>query len=195
MILCEGEKTERNYLEGIKGEETIKKAFAITVVGGKGGSRSQIIERAVNRKKKEEQRREIDAVLCVLDTEALETTQAKEDLAAARQEADHNDITPYISNPAFEVWFLAHFRRTSRSFRNCAAVIVELHREWSAAFGQPYNKSDVQVYQRLATHTQDAVTNAKMVVEIDHKGKPDIADRNSSTDFYQLVERLLSGTL
>ena len=192
LIVCEGHETERNYLDGLKREETISKAFAITVVPGRGGSRSQIIERAINQKA---QRREMDVVLCVFDTESLETTQAKEDLAAARQEADRNNITLYMSNPAFEVWFLAHFRRTSRSFRNCDAVIVELHREWSAAFGQPYNKSDVQVYQRLATHTQDAVTNAKMVVEIDHKEKPDIADRNSSTDFYQLVERLLSGTL
>ena len=192
LIVCEGEKTERYYLDGLKREETVSEVFAITVVPGRGGSRSQIIERAINQKA---QRGEMDVVLCVFDTESLETTQAKEDLAAARQEADRNNITLYMSNPAFEVWFLAHFRRTSRSFRNCDAVIVELHREWSAAFGQPYNKSDVQVYQRLATHTQDAVTNAKMVVEIDHKEKPDIADRNSSTDFYQLVERLLSGTL
>ena len=190
LIVCEGEKTERYYLNGLKREETVSEVFAITVVPGRGGSRSQIIERAINQKA---QRGEMDVVLCVFDTESLETTQAKEDLAAARQEADRNNITLYMSNPAFEVWFLAHFRRTSRSFRNCEAVIVELHREWSAAFGQPYNKSDVQVYQRLATRTQAAVTNAKMVVEIDHKEKPNIADRNSSTDFYQLVERLFSG--
>ena len=137
----------------------------------------------------------MDVVLCVLDTESLETIEAKEDLATSRQEAAHNDITLYLSNPAFEVWLLAHFRRTSRSFRNCNAVIVELDKEWSAALRQPYDKSDDKVYQRLATRTQAAVTNAKMVVEIDHKEKPDIADRNSSTDFYQLVERLLSGTL
>ena len=191
LIVCEGEKTERNYLDGLKREETISKVFAITVVPGRGGSRSQIIERAINQKKA--QRRNMDVVLCVFDTESLETTQAKEDLAAARQEADRNDITLYLSNPAFEVWFLAHFRRTSRSFRNCDAVIVELDREWKAAFGHPYNKSDANVYQRLAERTQAAITNAKNAVEIDHKEKPDIADRNSSTDFYQLVERLRSG--
>ena len=192
MIVCEGEKTERYYLNGLKREETVSEVFAITVVPGRGGSRSQIIERAINQKA---QRREMDVVLCVLDTESLETIEAKEDLATSRQEAAHNDITLYLSNPAFEVWLLAHFRRTLRSFRNCNAVIVELDKEWSAAFRQPYDKSDDKVYQRLATRTQAAVTNAKMVVEIDHKEKPDIADRNSSTDFYQLVERLLSGTL
>ena len=65
--------------------------------------------------------------------------------------------------------------------------------EWNAAFRQPYHKSDDKVYQRLAGRTQAAVTNAKMVVKIDHREKPAIADRNSSTDFYQLVERLRSG--
>lgn len=191
LIVCEGEKTERYYLDGLKREETISKVFAITVVPGKGGSRSQIIERAINQKA---QRKGMDVVLCVLDTESLETVQAKADLATARQEAAGNDIILYISNPAFEVWFLAHFRRTSRSFSDCDAVIVELDKEWSAAFRQPYNKSDDGAYQRLAGRTQAAVTNAKDVVEIDHREKPDIADRNSSTDFYRLVERLLSGT-
>ena len=192
LIVCEGEKTERYYLDGLKRKEAISKVFAITVVPGRGGSRSQIIERAINKKK--EQRGKIDAVFCVLDTESLATVQAKADLAAARQEADRNDIVLYLSNPAFEVWFLAHFRRTSRSFRNCDAVIAELDREWSAAFGQHYNKSDDRMYQRLAGRTQAAITNAKDVVEIDHGEKPDIVDRNSSTDFYRLVEKLLSGT-
>lgn len=191
LIVCEGEKTERYYLDGLKREETVSEAFAITVVPGKGGSRSQIVERAINQKA---QRKGMDVFLCVLDTESLETMQAKADLAAARQEAARNDITLYLSNPAFEVWFLAHFRRTSRSFRNCDAVIVELDREWSAAFGQPYNKSDDGAYQRLAERTQAAIANAKDVVEIDHREKADIVNRNSSTDFYQLVERLLSGT-
>ena len=191
LIVCEGEKTERNYLDSLKREETISQVFAITIVGGKGGSRSQIIERAINQKA---QRKGMDIVLCVLDTESLETMQAKADLAAARQEAAHNDITLYLSNPAFEVWFLAHFKRTSRSFRNCEAIIVELDKEWRKAFRQPYDKSDDKVYRRLAGRTQDAITNAKNVAEIYHREKPDIAERNSSTDFYRLVERLLSGT-
>ena len=193
LIVCEGRETERNYLDGLKRVEAISQAFAIKVVAGKGGTRSQIVKRAID--KKNAQSREMDAVLCVLDTESLENTQVKGDLAAARQEASRNDIALYLSNPAFEIWFLAHFKRTSRSFKDCDAVIdEELNREWRTAFGQPYDKSDDKVYQRLATRTQAAVKNAKTVAEIDHKEKPDVADRNSSTDFYQLVERLLSGT-
>lgn len=192
LIVCEGEKTERYYLDGLKREETIRKAFAITIVPGKGGSRRQIIERAIN--KKNERRKEIDAVLCVFDTESLENPQVREDLEAARQEARHNGITLYLSNPSIEVWFLAHFKRTSQSFKDSKAVIAELDKKWGPAFKQPYDKSDERMYKKLARRTQTAVNNAKMVVEIDHREKPDIADRNSSTDFYQLVERLLSGT-
>ena len=191
LIVCEGEKTERYYLDGLKREETISEAFKITVVPGRGGSRSQIIERAINQKTKRE---EMDIALCVLDTESLETNQAKEDLAMARQEADRNNITLYLSNPSIEVWFLAHFKRTSQSFKDSKAVIVELDKEWGPAFRQPYDKSDERMYKKLARRTQTAVNNAKIVVETDHKEKPDVADRNSSTDFYQLVERLLSGT-
>ncbi|MCE2485807.1 MAG: RloB domain-containing protein [Desulfurellaceae bacterium] len=192
LIVCEGRETERNYLDGLKREETISKTFAITIFRGRGGSRSQIVKRAIN--KKNAQRKEMDAVLCVLDTESLENTQVKGDLVAARQEAGRNGITLYLSNPSFEVWFLAHFKRTSQSFKDSKAVIVELDKEWGPAFRQPYDKSDERMYKKLARRTQTAVNNAKIVVETDHKEKPDIADRNSSTDFYQLVERLLSGT-
>ena len=121
LIVCEGRETERNYLDGLKRVEAISQAFAIKVVAGRGGTRSQIVKRAID--KKDAQRKEMDAVLCVLDTESLENPQVKKDLETARQEASRNDITLYLSNPSFEVWFLAHFKRTSRSFRDCDAVI------------------------------------------------------------------------
>ena len=95
LIVCEGRQTERNYLDGLKREETISKTFVITIFRGRGGSRSQIVKRAIN--KKNAQRKEMDAVLCVLDTESLENTQVKGDLVAARQEAGRNGITLYLS--------------------------------------------------------------------------------------------------
>ena len=81
LIVCEGRETERNYLDGLKRLEAISQTFAIKVVAGKGGTRSQIVKRAID--KKNAQRKEMDAVLCVLDTESLENPQVKEDLAVA----------------------------------------------------------------------------------------------------------------
>jgi len=107
--------------------------------------------------------------------------------------ADENDISLYLSNPAIEVWFLAHFLRTSQQFNDCNAVIVELDKKWTANFGRPYEKSDRDVYKRLASRTQAAIENARAVVEHDHGDKSDIAACNSSTEVYRLVEDLISG--
>ena len=196
LIVCEGRETERNYLDKLKREESVKKHFAITVIRGKGGARSQIVSRAVDEKRTRENtpnRDSPDKVVCVLDTESLQNPQARGDLAAARDSAKNADIALYLSNPAFEVWFLAHFQRTSRQFRDCDAVIVELTKEWNAAFGQAYDKTDDNVYKKLASRTEEAIENARNVVEHDHGDKRDIADCNSSTEVYRLVEKLFSG--
>ncbi len=191
LIVCEGRETERNYLDGLKREDSVSRLFTIKVVRGKGGSRSQIVNRAID--KKRAQQETLDKVICVLDTESLHNAQTRDDLAAARNEADANGISLYLSNPAFEVWFLAHFLRTSRQFNDCDAVIVELDKRWAAEFRQPYDKSDHDVYKRLASRTQAAIENARAVAEHDHGDKSDIADRNSSTEVYSLVEDLISG--
>lgn len=191
LIVCEGRETERNYLDGLKREDSVSRLFTIKVVRGRGGSRTQIVNHAIDRKRTE--RNTPDKVICVLDTESLHNAQTRADLAAARSEANANDIALYLSNPAFEVWFLAHFLRTSQQFNDCDAVIVELDKKWSAEFRQPYDKSDHDVYRRLASRTQAAIENARAVAEHDHGDKSDIADCNSSTEVYKLVEDLISG--
>jgi hypothetical protein len=191
LIVCEGRETERNYLDGLKREDSVSKLFTIKVVRGKGGSRSQIVNRAI--KKKRNQQYTPDRVICVLDTESLHNVQTRDDLEAARSTADENGVSLYLSNPAFEVWLLAHFLRTSQQFRDCDAVIVELNKRWTAKFGQPYDKSDRDVYGRLASRTQAAIENARAVAEHNHGDKSDIADCNSSTEVYRLVEDLISG--
>ena len=191
LIVCEGKETERNYLDGLKREDSVSKLFTIRIVPGKGGSRTQIVNHAIH--KKRTQQDAPDKVICVLDTESLQSPQARDDLADARNKAKANGIVLYLSNPAFEVWLLAHFSRTARQFVDCDAVIVELDKKWTANFGQPYDKSDRDVYRKLASRTQAAIENAKAVAEQDHEDKNDIIDRNSSTEVYKLVEGLLSG--
>jgi len=191
LIVCEGRETERNYLDGLKREDSVSKLFTIRIVPGRGGSRTQIVNHAIDRKRTQQDTP--DRVICVLDTESLQSPQARDDLAEARNKAKANNIDLYLSNPAFEVWLLAHFSRTGRPFNDCNAVIVELDKKWTANLGQPYDKSDRDVHRRLAPRTQQAIKNAKAVAEQDHGDENDIADRNSSTEVYELVEGLLSG--
>jgi len=56
----------------------------------------------------------------------VEGPSHRDSLEKAVKLLKENGITLCLSNPAFEVWLLAHFKRVTRSFKDCNAVIVEL---------------------------------------------------------------------
>ncbi len=188
LIVCEGRETERNYLDSLKREDVVSRRFTITVVKGRGGSRRQIVQRAVDQKNNRDS--DFDEVWCVLDVERLATEEARNDLRDAVQIARQNQVTLCLSNPAFEVWILAHFVRSSRQFNDCDAVIVELNKHWAEQFQIDFSKNDRRIYARIANRTSKAIGNAKAVRELDHPGKTDIADCNSATEMYLLVLHL-----
>lgn len=187
LIVCEGKETERNYLYQLKLEESATKHFTVTVKSAKGKSRVQAVRAAVAIQKNSSG--QYDEVWCVMDVEG---PQHLADLRKAIALAQRNEIVLYLSNPAFEVWLLAHFDRIARSFNGCDAVVSVLDKLWRKKFQQGYDKSDRLIYQRLSVSTQDAVGNAQWVRETHHRGKADTVDCNSSTEFYKLVKRLLT---
>ena len=191
LIVCEGEKTERNYFDKLHRVEAVRHAYAVTVKKGKGGSRLQIVQEAVDRKN--DPGKDYDEAWCVMDVERLDTEEAREDLASAVELAGENGITLCLSNPAFEVWLLSHFLRTSRHFNDCDAVVQKLDKHWQTAFRQPYAKNDRRIYEKLAPLTNAALENAKNVREKDHDADADTADCNSCTEVYRLVGKLLGG--
>jgi hypothetical protein len=187
--VCEGRETERNYFDKLKREDAVTSRLHVTVKKGKGGSRLQIVQEAVDRKN--EPGKDYDEAWCVMDVERLDTEDARKDVASAVELARQNGITLCLSNPAFEVWLLAHFLRSSQHFNGCDAVIQDLDKHWERAFRQPYAKNDEHIYEKLASRTSAALENAKDVREKDHGGKEDTADCNSSTEVYRLVGKLL----
>ena len=190
--MCEGRETEPNYFRALRNEPSVHKKFAVTVKKGRGGSRLDIVRQAVE--EKEQGGGEFDETWCVLDVEHPHSIDAQDDLAQAVDLGRRNEIRLAFSNPSFEVWLLAHFLRSSRSFPGCGAVVVELNKQWNRHLGQaaPYDKSDEKIYSRLAGLTRQAIDNARAVRENDHAGEADILKCNSATDVYLLVERLLS---
>jgi hypothetical protein len=185
LIVCEGKETEPNYFNGLKREEPIREEFAIRVKRGKGGSRLQVAQFAVDRKN--EPGTDYDEVWCVMDgerPEGLDETRRALDLL------DGNSISAAVSNPAFEVWFLAHFERTAAAFLDPDAVIVRLNKHWQERFSIRYDKADDRIYDRVAKLTASAVGNARWVREKHHDPAACIVDCNSATDVYRLVARL-----
>ena len=99
------------------------------------------------------------------------------------------EIRPALSNPAFEVWLLAHFEQTGTVFADCDAVIRQLDKHWQRAFRRAYDKADSAIYHQLSHLTNTAIANARWVRENHHLGR-DVIDGNSSTDVDVLVGTL-----
>ncbi len=185
LIVCEGKETERNYFDQLKRDEPTRRHFDITVKRGKGGSRQQVAQFAIDRKNDIDTN--FDQVWCVMDTEGPKEMDATR---RALELLNANSITPALSNPAFEVWVLAHFEKTGTGFLDCDQVIDKLNGPWKNHFSADYDKADQRIYQRLSTFTDRAIEHAKWVHEHHHGLGKCIIECNSATDVYRLVGRL-----
>ena len=188
LIVGEGQQTEPNYFHGLKREDAVRGRFALTVKRGPGHSPEAVVRTALDLMKGAAQRKDnYDQVWCVLDIEGL---QKRQSLVAAIALAERNGIHLCLSNPSFEVWLLAHFERRAGHFLHGDAVVTELNKAWQKHLGRDYEKNDEHLYRRISDRTTVAITNARSVLETDHRNKPCI-EANSSTEVYKLVKRLL----
>lgn len=194
LIACDGRETEPNYFDGLRREQAVQDAFYVKVVPGDGKTPLSAIGKAIAAVETAERRGPsfaYDEVWCVLDVEqAGENPQLEEARGLARENGFHIAW----SNPAFEVWILAHFDRTATPFSNCGKVRERLNKHWQREFGRKYEKNDRDLYRRIQDRTATAIDNAKCVREHDFQDKQDTARCNSSTEVYRLVERLLGPT-
>jgi hypothetical protein len=191
LIACEGAQTEPNYFHGLRTEEAVRTRFKVTVLPGCGKNPLETVQNAMRIAETSRSRGrdfEFDEVWCVLD---VEEAGKNPKLAQARQMAGRSGCRVVLSNPSFEVWLLAHFKRTSMAFLNGGQVIEGLNKPWRRAFGCDYTKNDDQVYGRLRDRTAAAVKNAKSVRERDWRDTEDVAECNSATEVYQIVGLLL----
>ena len=184
LIVCEGKETERNYFDQLKRDEPTRQRFSIKVKRGRSGSRQRIAQFAVDRKNDIDA--DYDQVWCVMDVEGPETQDATQQ---ALDLLNANSIVTALSNPAFEVWILAHFEKTGAAFLTCDAVVTRLNKHWRENFSADYDKADGRIYERLASATDQAISNAKWVRE-QHHTNDCIIHCNSATDVYRLVSLL-----
>jgi hypothetical protein len=188
LIVGEGRETERNYFDALKREDEVRAKFFVTVRKGKGGSREQIAQHAVERKR--EAPDDYDVAFCVMDVEhAGHAASLKKALTLLRR----NHIAPCLSNPSFEIWLNAHFERTSASFKDGDAAVQHLNVHWKKYFRCDYDKAHLGNYSRLMEYQAAALKYAKEVRETDHGHHKTTCECNSSTDVYRLVRWLLGG--
>ena len=172
LIVCEGGKTEPNYFN----------AFPVTSlevhVEGTGFNTISLVNKAINFSKK----RSYDQVWCVFDKDDF----PKQDFNNAIQKMEDKGKRFHCaySNESFELWYLLHF-----SYYIAASNRKAYCKLLSDSLQQEYQKNCKTMYDDLLEKQQDAIRNAKNLLnQYDDSTPP--ADKNPSTTVYLLVEEL-----
>lgn len=126
-----------------------------------------------------------DLVFSFIDYDTLNTKKHYESIAIALKKATKHNITVLVSNPIFEVWFLLHFRYSTRSYGDNEEVIHELRK-----YIADYEKNS-DVFNILYNKISTAIKNAIQLDEY-HKqmGHIEIYEKSPSSDVYKLIELL-----
>lgn len=113
LIVCEGGKTEPNYFHELKDAFRLNTAN-IEIVGEEcGSSPRDVVEYAI---KKYWENKDYDRVFCVFDKDRHTTYQAALDRIRQTKLSSSHSIHAVTSVPCFEIWFLLHFRYSTKAY-------------------------------------------------------------------------------
>lgn len=173
LIICEGEKTEPNFFQGLRQDHRLN---ATVTVMGKGLDPGQLVETA----QAERRFGEYDHVWCVFDRDTWPAQNFNNALVQARRYG----IQVAYSNEAFELWYLLHF-----NYYNTAITRQQYVKLLDRLLGHPYAKNSRDIYRELRSQQEDALHNARTL--LGQYTSPDPANDNPSTTVHLLVEELL----
>jgi hypothetical protein len=193
LIVCEGEKTEPNYFQGLK--EDLPKGvltYCQIDIEGTGRNTQSLIEEALRLKGvyQEANNRPIDRMWVVFDRDSFSTTDFNN--AVLRCQNSKPEIGCAWSNEAFELWYLLHFHYYNHgmsrkdyqdSIENSLKPVLGDHYR--------YKKNSTEMYSILKEHgsLESAIRNAKRLVE-NFETRQDYANHNPCTMVYKLIEEL-----
>jgi len=179
LIVCEGEKTEPNYFNGLRDCYGLNSAN-VEVCGDCGTDPIGIVKYAKRRYKEERDAGDaFDRVYCVFDKDSHHSyNNAKESIRTAKPKNVYFAIT---SVPCFEYWLLLHFDDTTKPFRRCEDVITVLKNHMPG-----YNKGQRDTFSFLINKLDAAKKNAHKAIQAATSGDTD----NPTTQVHELVEYL-----
>ena len=189
LVVIEGEKTEKNYLETLC--KRLRLSADVKIVHPKGTdpmtlvrSASQLRDEQSERAKRVLNQVEYDEVWVVFDLEQTHDERRRlADEAMALPEAAALRFAR--SDPCFEYWLLIHVEDTAAAFKDCAAVIRRLKKHW-----KDYTKDSVP--------TADFLERLPLAVARARLRRQNTADLGGSqhpfTDVDELVSALNAAT-
>lgn len=185
LIVCEGEKTEPQYFNGLKDHYGLHSAN-VEVCGDCGSDPLSIIGHARQRYREEKDVGDaFDRVYCVFDKDAH--ANYMQGIDAIRSATPQGVYIPINSIPCFEYWLLLHFKYTTRPYdplpgnSACNQVLAELR-----SYMPGYTKGNNDTFSALIGRLDFARDNAERALVAGEANHTD----NLTTHVHELVEFL-----
>ena len=184
LIVCEGEKTEPEYLKGLQRTCRLSNAN-ITILPGDGTDPISIITHAHKLYRQADDA--YDRVFCVFDRDGHVNYQQVLDQVAQSPLGKKGKLVAITSVPCFEFWVLLHFEYTAAPFTAvggksaCDRVIEKVRAHFPG-----YQKAMVGVFANLLPHTDSAITRAETLAHHNHE----TGTSNPATKVHELVTYL-----
>lgn len=182
LIVCEGEKTEPNYFEAIKGELPLH--VVEVKISGEGDNTLRLVEKAqALRDERASGSYPFDQVWVVFDRDSFPPSDF--DNAITKAEAD--GIKCAWTNEAFELWYVLHFE-----YRNTAMPRTAYQDTLSTLMGRTYAKNAPDMYQVLSQKGKQskAISFSKRLHQDVVTAHTPPSRANPCTTVYALVETL-----
>jgi hypothetical protein len=180
LIVCEGQETEPNYLNGLCDARGINRAN-VKIIPGDGDT--DALRLVLKARRRFEVDRDFDAVFVVCDCAGEDLSEAIALAAKPMRSASGLavPVTLIICRPCFEIWLLLHFEYCARPFPTAADVTDVLRR-----YITDYDKADRQIYAKTGSAIDRAIANAeRLKVDIGTVGST-----SPDSDMPKLVQAL-----
>ena len=183
LVGAEGKnQTERKYFKAFNQVQSEYKIMA-----GKGNNTDPVgvVEDLLKSAKQEElDLKDGDMLACFIDVDFKKGRD--QELRAAMKLARQNNISVFLSNPCFEIWYLLHFRYSTKLYGSNEEVIKEL-----GSYISDYSKSK-DVYDVIENKIDQALLNTKRLESYHlENGTNDRLKKLPSTEAYKLIEMIL----
>lgn len=189
LIVCEGEKTEPNYFEGLKKKLPPGMMESTRIdIEGKGYNTLSLVKKAKEKKDELEKNslRRIDKLWVVFDRDSFKPQDFNAAVAACKSE---KGMDAAWSHEAFELWYLLHFAYydtaiSRKQYQEKLGAYVQVHIDKDFK----YQKNHIGMYDLLESRKDIAIKHAKRLRKI-HAGA-NYADHGPCTTVYELIEEL-----
>ncbi len=185
LIVCEGSKTEPNYIRKLIDFLELSTAN-VEVDGDSGSSPISVVEHSKERYNEEKRTGDaFDRVFCVFDKDSHESyMRALDEVEKAKPKNIFKAIT---SVPCFEYWLLLHYEFTTKPFvvtgsKSACENLIDYLKKYFPA----YSKGNANAYNEIKPLTTQAIDRSKQALKQAQENERD----NPATLMHELVEYL-----